>query len=232
MRLLLAVSTVAVVLLACATPPAPTPSPSDPAFVPSPTPAAPSDVPSPSASPEPSLTPTEPPVVTPAPSPRPQKPTLNASERYLRDGILRGAVDCAPVRDDLPRRSVGGIECASDDAKVARIGFYLFVNDDDMLEAYFDRMGREGIPANSGDGCWATEGESEYIPSGEDAAGPDRHGCFVNDAGNANYRLTMSGAHVYIGILGRTSDLRSLDAFAFLGNHDTPSYPTLWTPPY
>ena len=59
----------------------------------------------------------------------------------------------------------------------------------------------------------------------------DRHGCFVNEEGYANYRATISGSDVYIGILGRTKDMRALEDFAWLGNEDVPGRPTLWSEP-
>ena len=60
---------------------------------------------------------------------------------------------------------------------------------------------------------------------------PYRVGCFINDEGYANYRATLPGSHVYIGILGRSSDSQALAAFTFRGNRDTPSSPTLWADP-
>lgn len=92
-----------------------------------------------------------------------------------------------PVRNELPSRSRAGIECASDDRAVARIGFYLYDRDEDMATA----------------------------------------GCFINDQGYANYRVT-TGMGVYIGILGRNDDMGALADFAFLGSQDTPAFPTLW----
>jgi hypothetical protein len=34
--------------------------------------------------------------------------------------------------------------------------------------------------------------------------------------------------HVYMGLLGRTKDMRSLEDWAWLGNEDVPGGPTLW----
>jgi hypothetical protein len=41
----------------------------------------------------------------------------------------------------------------------------------------------------------------------------------------------MSGIAVYIGVLGRTADMRALVDFAWRGNQDTPGGPTLWSEP-
>ena len=225
-----------VILVACAAPTAPSPSTSTPAVVPSPTPVDPTLAPSPSATPEPTPAPTaqpiEAPVTTPSPKPTPRpRPALDATERYLKAGIVHTAVDCRPVRDALPPRSMGGIECASDAAGIARIGFYLFGNDQDMLDAYYARVDREGVEIGSGADCYGTGGESEYVPWGDDGPAPYRHACFVNDQGYANYRLTLPGSHVYVGMLGRSKDMRILDDVAFLGSRDTPGFPTLWDQP-
>src|SRR6476619_3892334 len=74
------------------------------------------------------------PVATPDPSafPMPQSPgslaDFTTAERYLFDGIVRGAVECQPAggSDELPRDAIAGVECNSTDLGVARIGFYLF----------------------------------------------------------------------------------------------------------
>src|ERR671925_155160 len=50
----------------------------------------------------------------PTASPKPPKPTLTEREKYLLAGVRRGAIDCEPVRDELPPNSGAGIECASD----------------------------------------------------------------------------------------------------------------------
>lgn len=181
----------------------PTPAPSDP-ILPSPDPTA-----------EPSPTSAPPIVVT-------------ADERYLLDGVRRGAIDCAPVRDELPPGATAGIECESDDPAVARIGFYRFPDDASMLDAYFDRMRAEGVEIETG-GCDDEEGEGAYIP--DEGLSLDRDGCFVNAEGYANYRATRSGSHIYIGILGRTADMGALADFAWKGNMDTPGQPTLWSEP-
>jgi hypothetical protein len=154
---------------------------------------------------------------------------VTAGERYLLDGIRRGAADCTPaIVDALPPKAIAGVECGSDDPAVARLGFYLFENDADMLEAYTRRLAAEGVVLDAGP-CENGEGEGAYTP-GEGLV-PSRNGCFINDAGIANYRATMPGSHVYIGILGRSGDVRALESFAWVGNQDTPGSPTLWAAP-
>lgn len=214
---------VAFLVVACGGAGPSVPTPTDPPAQPSPS-VAPSDPP---ASPVPSPSP----IVSPAPaSPAPSQPVvvLTAAERHLLAGVRRAAIDCDPVRSGLPVGAIGGIDCASADPAAARIGFYLFDDDATMLDAYLARMADEGIELESGS-CVDGEGEQAYVPG--EGLNAWRHGCFVNDAGFANYRATLPGAHVYLGILGRTADARPLEDLAWLGNQDTPGSPTLWIDP-
>jgi hypothetical protein len=219
-KLVLAASLLAVIALAACGTPVPPPSQA----VVSPPPASPepsAPTPPPSATPAPTVRP------TPAPTPRPTALTFSRAERYLIDGIMRGESDCSPVRSGLPGRAIAGIDCDLIGSPVARIGYYLFENDDDMLDVYMARMSVENIVIDSG-ACAPGEGESAYIPYAENETAPDRHACFVNDEGYGNYRATLSGSHVYVGLLGRTADMRSLEDWAWFGNQDTPGNPTLW----
>jgi len=230
---LAAMLVVAVAVAACsAAPIAPsqTPQASPSPAIPSPAPSAPAI-----ATPLPTATP-RPPNPEPAPAtPKPDRPgpvlaDFTAGERFLYDGVLRGAVDCEPAAgsDELPRDAIAGIECYSDDPDIARIGFYLFENDADMLDAYRFRMKAEGVALESGN-CRDGEHEGAYTP-GEGIV-PSRHGCFINDEGYANYRATLPWVHVYIGILGAMDNMPYLEDFAWRGNQDTPGGPTLWGDP-
>ena len=198
-----------------ARPPSMEPPASEPPVAPLPTP---TDVP---AMPVPD--PTDPPQ-----QPEPGIVEFTEGEIYLADGILRGVMDCEPVRDNLPKDAVAGIECLGKDWFVARVGYYLFENDKEMLEHYFARMRAEGVTPDEGS-CFDGEGEGAYIPGDEEVA--SRQGCFITAEGVANYRLTLPGAHVYIGIVGHNIDTIELEDFAFLGNRDTPGFPTLWFDP-
>jgi hypothetical protein len=231
-KLVLAASLVAALLLAACG--ASAPAPSQPAVVPSAAPVSPApSLPADPSTPEPS----DEPVVTPAPTarpttqptPRPTEPSFSRAERYLIDGIMRGEGDCSPVRSGLPARAIAGIDCDLIGSPVARVGYYLFENEADLLDAYFARMQAEGITPESGDGCNEREGESAYIPWDEnDGIAPYRLGCFVNDEGYGNFRATMPGSHVYVGLLGRSRSMSDLYEWAFYGNRDTPSHPTMW----
>src|SRR6185369_2009612 len=215
-RLILAVSLVAAVAVAAcgATPTVPSRSPSV----------------SPPASPSiatPPSTVTPPPSVIPEPASPGSLADFTAAERYLFDGALRGAVECQPAggSDELPRDAIAGVECNSTDLGVARIGFYLFENDADMLKAYLSRMNAEGVALDSGS-CRDGEHEGAYTPG--DGLVPRRHGCFLNDEDRANYSATLPTYHVSIAILGARDDMSYLEEFAWRGNQDTPGSPTLW----
>ena len=130
------------------------------------TPAVPTPAPSESAPPSPTAAPSEaPPSETPSDQPSGAPNTPTAQEQYLIDGALRDVEDCQPIRVNLPTGAIAGVECTSDDPDVARIGFYLFEDDETMLDAYFARMDEEGIVRESG-GCVQSEGEGEgaYVP--------------------------------------------------------------------
>jgi hypothetical protein len=107
------------------------------------------------------------------------------------------------------------------------MGFYLFHSDKDMLAAYFARIRAEGLKRDGGACADGKEGESAYIPGEPDDLLVDRHACFLNDAGYANYRVTMSGG-LYVGLLGRTANMTALEDFAWRGSVDVPGYPTIW----
>lgn len=223
-RFLVAVALSALfIVAACGSSTDPSPSPSGPSS-PTPVPSEPAPA---TPTPVPTAVPSEAPP-TDAPTDAPSTPT--AQEQYLIDGILRDAEDCQPVRVGLADGAIAGIECAADDAAVAAIGFYLFSDDVATLDAYLARMAAEGIALDSG-ACVEGEGEGEgaYVP--DEGVSPWRAGCFINDEGYANYRFTLPGSHVYIGILGRTDDMSDLADFSFRGNQDTPGGPTLWTEP-
>jgi hypothetical protein len=156
--------------------------------------------------------------------------SFTRAERYLIDGILRGEGDCSPVRGGrLPGDAIAGIDCDLVGSPVARAGYYLFATEDDMLNAYFARLSAEHLEIEGGDGCDEREGDNAYVPWDEaDGLGPYRQACFVNDQGYGNLRVTLPGAHVYVGLLGRTAAMAPLRTWAFFGNTDTPSFPTLW----
>ena len=241
-KLILAASLVAVLILAAcgagpttstppggSTPPAPSvPASVPPSVDPSSAPSVPPATPAPTATPAPST----PPAATPDPTPSP-KPTpvvLKVEEVYLMAGVRKGLTNCVPVRENLPKETTGAIECSADDPAVAKVGFYLFDGSAAALDAYYARFRAEGVPLNEGT-CFEGTGVAEgpYIPGPDDT--DSRVGCFINDQGYANLRVTMPGFLLYIGVLGTSADTKSLEEFTFRGNVDVPGFPTLWVEP-
>jgi hypothetical protein len=202
-------------------PPSAEPPASDPPETPAPTP-----TPTPKPPARPAADPTDAPEPTETPDPAIVE--FTPGEIFLSDGIVRDVSDCEAVRGEvLPKTAVAGIECLGESPYIARVGFYLFENDQEMFEHYMERMAAEGVEFDSGS-CFDGEGDYQYIP------GPDeimsRNGCFITAQGVANYRLLLPGAHVYVGIVGHNIDPVELEDFAFLGGtHDTPSFPTIWS---
>jgi len=225
----------ALIVAACGAAPAPSASPV-PSASPSQGAVSPTPVPSPTLQPSPSASPTVAPTATPVstpaptvkPTPKPTPVAFTRAEKYLIEGIMRGESDCSPVRGDaLPGLAIAGIDCVLVGTPVARMGYYLFKNDDDLLDAYMARVTVENLVVDSG-ACSPGPGEGAYIPYGEDEFSPNRQACYVNDQGYGNYRATLPGVHVYVGLLGRSRDMRSLEDWAWLGNEDVPGTPTLW----
>jgi hypothetical protein len=198
------------------------PSPRSPAS----SPRESSDAPGPSTpSPSSGLTASPQPTETPTFS----APVLSADETFLLAGIRKDAkVNCLPRRADLPPRATAGVECSVRTAGVERAGFYLFPSSKSLLATYIERMAAEGVKLNTGT-CYEGESESPYTPGENDAEIiPERHGCFVNQYGVANYRATIPGGPVYVGLLGTSGNIRVLQDFAWEGNQDIPGAPTIW----
>ena len=123
---------------------------------------------------------------------------------------------------------MAGIECAPTGGPADRVGAYLFPSQETMLSAYFGRLAEEDISPERGD-CPRTPGDGAYVPTaGDPASEPHRTGCFNNEFGTANYRITYPESHVYVGVLGRDGDLATLGAWVWEGNLDTPGSPTIW----
>jgi hypothetical protein len=194
--------------------------------------ASPVSLPSPSADPSVTPAPSGSPTATAQPTAKPSPVVTNMNERYLIAGARRDVSRCVPVRTGLPPRAIAGVECRATDAHVAKVGFYLFKTDKDTVNAYVERMRAEGIELDSAGGpCIDGEGDGAYVPWEGPGIAPWRNGCFLNDAGYANFRATLPGSHVYIGVLGRSADMAALADFAWKGNQDTPGAPTVWAAP-
>lgn len=157
-------------------------------------------------------------------------------ELYLLAGIrLDASIDCAPVRDGRAPAAIAAVECAPKSGAVDRFRVTLFPTTEDVLAYYLAEMAAHGVILNTGS-CSEVAGESTYYPGPDNASVPYRHGCFV--AGVAHYRAivdseTVDGAaHVYVAIAGTAPNVSSqLQEYAWLGNEDVPGSPTLWAPP-
>ena len=154
---------------------------------------------------------------------------MSDEERWALDVLREDAkVGCEPRRTDLPRGAKVGIECRISSRLVDRVGVYGFDHDvHAAAQAYLERMDRERVLGMDGD-CGA--GAPGDVPwSGIDGAedvdtwqvwyegslySTDRHGCFRNEQGFANYRATCNGH--YVGVLGATSAIDALTDWALL----------------
>lgn len=106
---------------------------------------------------------------------------------------------------------------------VDRVGVYGFPATDGLgtqaSGAYLARLAEGGIALQSGDCSAGEPGDAswpDYLPDdGPEGAGPSetRIGCFHDEDGTANVRLTCYG-EVYIGILGKGRDIAPLYAWA------------------
>jgi hypothetical protein len=168
-------------------------------------------------------------VPLPAKPPKPTAPpapTFTAAEKALLAQIRPDArKDCAPRRADLPKKATAGVECRPSNGPAARVGFYAFPSDRLAALAYFDRLAEFGVKPLTGDCFHGVPGDLAWTPGdGEPELEDDpdsgividgyayivyRDGCFVDDEGMANIRITCGGG-VYVGVLGRTADLGAL----------------------
>jgi hypothetical protein len=203
-----------ILIAACATAPTPVATPSPSAGV-SDAPGA-SASPTPSASPAPTRSATPSVAPTPAGTPSPTPVAFSAAERRLLDALRSDSrIDCAPRRTDLPPGSDAGIECRPGGI-VARVGVYGFsgADPDPARSTYLARLAAAGVARGSGDCATGKPGDEAwptYLPDEADDGGPSalRSGCFLDENGIANVRLTCYGP-IYMGVLGTSSDVAAL----------------------
>ena len=155
-------------------------------------------------------------------------PTFSAAEAALVAGLRPdAAIGCAPRRTRLPTRATAGVECQVNGAVARRIGLYGFRDARDAALAYFERLSAYQISPGSGDCASGSSGDKAWRP-GDGTAGSEedrvsigdsgplvlaRIGCFVDEYGNANARVTCGS--VYVGILGRKDDLADIERWAW-----------------
>jgi hypothetical protein len=152
-------------------------------------------------------------------------PSFSPTELELLQGLRVDAqVDCAPAREGLPSGAVAGVECEVGSSLVARVGAYRFPKEELAALAYTQRLADYGVDLRSGDCIDGRPGDAAWIPGDGPEEGidvPYRSGCFVNEHGLANVRLTCPMPTIaaesgnYIGILGTTGDLAALFEWAW-----------------
>jgi hypothetical protein len=133
-------------------------------------------------------------------------------------------VNCLPRTTDLPQNATDAIECTIDSDLVERVGVYRFDSPEAAAGAYIARMASYGVALRSGNCGNGTPGDHAWIPGDGPADGGDlpyRIGCFLDENGTANVRVTcnelpsaLGGGGRYIGVLGSGTDLADLTAWA------------------
>lgn len=181
---------------------------------------------SPSGAPLPSASPSTP-AASPTPSPT-ETPSMTPEEEALIGALrIEAAVNCVARRTDLPPGALRGIECRPDDSLVARVGVYAFRTEIDAAYAFMTRMAAAGVDVGAGDCDNDVPGERAWMPGDAEgdindpgvfnwensALAPGRIGCFLDENGTANVRVTCG--EYYIGILGDRADLSDLHDWAW-----------------
>jgi hypothetical protein len=143
---------------------------------------------------------------------------FSAAEKRLVEALRADVrVGCAPRRTDLPQDSVAGLECRIGSALVDRVGIYSFkeeIETDAALQAYLVRLVDNGVKLRAGDCDAGIPGDRawpDYLPDEDADLGyrAERSGCFFDENGIANVRLTCYGS-LYVGVLGKTADIAAL----------------------
>lgn len=178
--------------------------------------ASPAASPAASAAPSPSPSPS----TLPAPSPTAAAATARQIEQDLQYRLRPDTkVACTPKRTGLPARAVAGIECQVGTSLVTVVGIYGFRSQEAALKTYIERLAQNGVRLRSGDCAAGKPGDSAWTPGdGEAGDVPFRIGCYRDDQGRANIRLTCWGGDrggIYIGIVGTNSDLAALERWAW-----------------
>ena len=153
--------------------------------------------------------------------------TFTAAEAALMSALRTdAAVGCAPRRAKLPPRATAGVECRVNGAVVTRVGAYRFTDARDAATTYLERLAAYDVKPATGDCPGGKRGDAAWM-AGDGKAGKDsdrvhvgatgpwvvgRIGCFLDENGTANVRLTCGTT--YVGILGRDADMADLDRFA------------------
>jgi hypothetical protein len=147
-------------------------------------------------------------------------PSFTQAELELMFGLRQDVqVHCVPRQTDLPPGALAGVECDLGDGLAARVGAFRFATQRDAFQAYAARLTTYRVPLRSGD-CWAgAPGDSSWIPGdgpGEGGDSVNRSGCYLDENGLANIRLTcplvssVAESGTYVGVLGTNADIAAL----------------------
>jgi hypothetical protein len=154
--------------------------------------------------------------------------TFTAVEADLVSALRAdAAVGCAPRRAKLPPRATAGVRVPGQRGRRhPRRGVSFADPRDDAATTYLERLAAYGVKPAAGDCPGGKSGDAAWM-AGDRAAGRIRDrvhvgatgpwvvgriGCFLDENGTANVRLTCGPT--YVGILGRDADLADLDRFA------------------
>lgn len=171
------------------------------------------------------------PSATPASaaSATPTSPTV--AELQLLAGVrLDLQTTCAPLRTDLAKAALAGIECRPTSDVVDRVRLFLFNTQQDLLDTYLARLAAHDVqPRTNGGRCLIGEAsEGAYTPGD---GGPTliaaRGGCYLDATGMAHYAATAP-PFVLMELDGTVGDIAAVERYGWLGNQDVPGGPTIW----
>ena len=89
---------------------------------------------------------------------------------------------------------------------MARVGAYSFPDITEATATYLGRMASYHVAKGKGDCAAGKPGDSPWVD--EDGKVGGRIGCFLDENGTANVRVTCGPT--YVGILGRDDDIAAL----------------------
>ena len=139
-------------------------------------------------------------------------PEKTDAEAALYGGLGKDvSYDCAPRRTDLPAGAIAGVDCNVNAATAIRVGVYGFPDAQAATSTYFDRLASYGVEPDSGACATGTAGDEEWTDGEGRAVG--RIGCFLDENGTANLRVTCGS--IYVGVLGRGGDLKRVYPWAW-----------------
>jgi hypothetical protein len=95
---------------------------------------------------------------------------------------------------------------------VTRVGAYAFGGASDATTAYLERLASYGVGPATGDCAGGRAGDQPWSPDG-------RSGCFVDENGSANVRVTCGST--YVGVLGTGDAIADLYRWTWMPTDPT-----------